>query len=155
VNHLHVVTSTGFTDPVTARFAVGLGSSFLENLLDVWPSSVGTTEHEGRTMTGAFLTTGNTTPDEEEALGFEFLGSTDGIRVVRASSVNDDITLLKVWDKLLDEIINSRSGLDEQDNFAGLLELGAELLKGMSALDFSTCYDGSRTSKSRLKFVSS
>ena len=46
VDHLHVVTGTGLTDPVTAGLAIDLSSSRLEDLLDVRPSRGGTTGHE-------------------------------------------------------------------------------------------------------------
>ncbi|KAH3680077.1 hypothetical protein WICPIJ_008395 [Wickerhamomyces pijperi] len=45
VNHLDVVTRTGWTNPVTTWLTVRLGSDGLENVLNVWPSFFGTTWH--------------------------------------------------------------------------------------------------------------
>lgn len=39
------------------------------------------------------------------------------------TTINDDIALLQERLKLLDEIINSRASLDEEDNFPRSLEL--------------------------------
>jgi len=77
VNHLDVVTRTSFAYPVTARFAVRLSSSFLENLLDMWPGSGRTTRHERRSISGTFLTTRYTGANEKEALGLKGLGTTN------------------------------------------------------------------------------
>lgn len=46
VDHLDVVASTGFTDPVTAWLAVDLRGGLLEDLLDGGPCGGGTTGHE-------------------------------------------------------------------------------------------------------------
>ena len=89
-------------------------------------------------MTGTFLTARDTGADEEKALGLELLGAADRVGVVRVTTVNDDIALLKVGDELLDESIDSRASLDEEDDLAGALELRAELLDGPCADDVGT-----------------
>ena len=135
MDHLHVVTRASLADPVTARLAVDLGSSSLEDLLDVRPCSGGTTRHEGGTVTGTLLTTGHTGTDEQEALRLKLLGATDRIGVVRVTTVNDDVTRFEVRDELLNESIDGGTGLDEEDDLAGTLELGAELLDRVGTLD--------------------
>ena len=55
------------------------------------------------------------------------------------TSVDDDVALLEVGNKLLDELVDSRASLDEKDNFAGALELGAELLDRPGANDVGAC----------------
>ena len=138
MDHLHVVTRASLADPVTARLAVDLGSSSLEDLLDVRPCSGGTTRHEGGTVTGTLLTTGHTGTDEQEALRLKLLAATNTVRVVRVTAVNDDVTRLEVGDKLLDEGIDGSTSLDEKDDLAGTLELGGELLDRVSTLDVRT-----------------
>lgn len=106
-----------------------------EDLLDVGPGGVRATRHEGRSVPGTLLTTGDTGTDEEETLGLELVGSSDGVRVVRVSTVNDDVTLLEEWLELVDEVINGLTGLDEEDDSAGSLEALAELLNRVGADD--------------------
>ena len=86
-------------------------------------------------MTGTLLTAGNTRADEEEALGLELLAAADGVGVVGVTTIDDDVSGLKVGDELLDELVNGRTGLDEEDDLAGALELGAKLLNGVRAND--------------------
>ena len=47
-------------------------------------------------MTGAFLATRDTGTDEKEPLSFELLNTSDGVRIVRITAVDDDITFFKV-----------------------------------------------------------
>ena len=135
VNHLDIVTGTRLTDPVAAGLAVDLSSGFLENLLDVWPGGGRTTRHQRRTVASTLLTTRDTGTDEQETLGLELLGAADRVGVVRVTTVDDDVTLFKVRGELIDECIDSRASLDEEDDFAWRLELGDELLDGVGALD--------------------
>lgn len=135
MDHLHVVTRATLADPVTARLAVDLSSCSLEDLLDMGPCSGGATGHERGTVTGTLLTTGDTGSNEQETLRLKLLGTTDGIGVVRVTTVNDDVTGLEMGDELLDECIDSRTGLHEKDNLARPLELSAKLLDRVRALD--------------------
>lgn len=139
VNHLHVVTGASFADPVAAGLAVDLGRSLLENFLDCRPSGSRTTGHKGGTMSGTFLSSGNTRTNKEQAFGLEFLGASDGIGIVRVSTVDNNVTRLEMGHKLLDEVIDCLTGLDEKNNFSGTLQLGDELLDGVSTLDFGSC----------------
>jgi len=91
-------------------------------------------------MASTFFTTRDTRTYEKEALCLEFLGTADGIGVVRVSSVDNDVTGLKVRNELSNEIVDCLTGLDEKDNFAGPLELGTELLDRVSALNLGA-YD--------------
>lgn len=135
MNHLDIMAGSGFTNPIAARFAVDLCSGLLEDLLDSWPSSIATARHEGRTMTCSLLTTGDTRSNKKKTFGFTLLCAADGIRVVRVATIDDDVAFLEVGCQLNNEIIDSISGLHEEDDFAGPLELGHELLDGMSTLD--------------------
>ena len=139
VDHFHVVSGTVLSDPITARLAVDLGGRGLEDGLDVRPGGRRTTGHERGTITSALLTAGNTGTNEEEALGLELLGATDRVRVVRVTAVNDDVTLLEVRQELLNEGIDGRTSLDEKDDLARTLQLGAELLDRVSTLDVRAC----------------
>jgi hypothetical protein len=133
VNHLDVVTGTGFTNPVTAGFVISLGSDRLENGLNVGPGSVGTTGHEGRTIASTFLTTRDTGADEKNTLLLKVFSAANGVREVRVTTVNDDITLLEVGKELLDEIVNGRTSLDKEHDLAWALKLGAKFLDGVSS----------------------
>lgn len=135
VNHLHVVSGTGLADPVAARLAIDLCRGGLENGLDSGPGCGRTTRHERGAVAGTLLTARDTRADEEKALGLELLGAADRVGEVRVSAVNDDVTGLKMRDELLDESVDCGTGLDEEDDLARTLELGAELLDRVSTLD--------------------
>lgn len=87
-------------------------------------------------MTGTLLSTRDTGTNEKEALGFQFLNTTDGIRVVRIATVDDDITLFEVRGQLTDEAIDRGPRFDEKYDLAGTLELGDKLFNGVSTLNF-------------------
>lgn len=133
VNHLYIVSGASLTHPVTAGFALDLSSRLLEDLLDCWPRRGRATRHERRAITGTLFTTGNTGANKEETLGLKLLRAADRVREVRVTTVNDDIALLKMGFKLGDEVVNSLTGLDEEDDLPGPLELGNELLDGERA----------------------
>ena len=135
MDHLDIVTGSSFADPVTARLAVYLSGSSLEDRFDCGPSSRGTTGHERRAITSTFLTTRNTRTNEEETLRFELLCSANRIGVVRVATIDDDVTLLEIWFELFDEVIDSRTGFDQKDDLSWFFEFGAQFLDGMSSLD--------------------
>ena len=54
---------------------------------------------------------------------------------MRVATVDDDVASLEMGNKLVNEGIDGSSCLDEEDDFARLLELGDELLNRVSALD--------------------
>lgn len=57
---------------------------------------------------------------------------------MRITAVNNDITLFKVGDELLDKGVNGITSLDKEDDFAWLLQLGNEFLNGVSTLNICT-----------------
>ena len=138
VYHFDVVASAGLTHPISARVSLNLGRGLLENLLDSRPGITRTTRHERGAITGAFLTTGHTRPNEEESLGFEFLDATDCIGIVRISAVNNDVTLFEMGGQLIDKVINSWPGFNEQDDLARALEFCNELFYGVCTLNFGS-----------------
>jgi len=137
VNHLDVVTSTLVTNPLAAGLTVRLGGDALEDILDVGPGLGVTTGHDRGTVTGTLLTTRNTGTDETDTLGGEVLGTAVGVGVVRVTTVNDDVALLDTTlvKEELNEVVDGLAGHDEHHHTAGLLELGAELLDGVSTND--------------------
>ena len=139
MDHLDVVTSTLITNPVTAWLAVGLGSNVLEDVLDVWPGLLVTTGHERWAISGTFLTTRDTSPDKSNTLLCKVLGSSVGVWVVGVATINDDITLVAVWEELLNEVVNSWTGHDKQHHSSWLLQLLAELLNRVSTFDGLAC----------------
>jgi len=58
---------------------------------------------------------------------------------VRVSTINDDVTLLEVWLELSDEVVNSLTGLDEENDSPGCGELAAELLDGVGTDNVGSC----------------
>lgn len=136
--HLDVVASTVLANPVTAGLTESLGSGFLEDFLDCRPSSVRTTGHERGTVTSTLLTTGDTGTNEEEALLLKLGCPANRIGVMGVSTVDDNVTSLEMGGELVDEGVYSRAGLDEEDDLTGGLQLCAELLNGMCALDVGT-----------------
>jgi hypothetical protein len=71
VNHLDVVTGTGFTNPFTTWGTIGsLSRDILEDVLDCGPGLGVTTRHQRRTITSTFFTTRDTGTDEKDTLSF-------------------------------------------------------------------------------------
>ena len=97
VYHLHVVSSTLITNPVTAWLSIALGCNALEDILDMRPSSFVASWHKRWSVSCAFLTPRNSCPNEEDPLLAKVLASAVAIRVVRVSAVNDDITFRQQW----------------------------------------------------------
>lgn len=105
--------------------------------LDVGPGLLVTTGHDGGAVAGTLLTTRDTGSDESDALLGEVLGAAVCVGVVGVATVDDDVALLDATlvDEELNEVVNGLSGHDEHHHAAGLLELGAELLDGVSTND--------------------
>lgn len=61
------------------------------------------------------------------------------------TAINNDVTLLEMGGKLLDEGINGSTGLDKEDNFAWPLQFSNKLLNGVSTLNFGA-YNAERPS---------
>lgn len=140
MDHLNVVTGTLVTDPVAAGLAVALGGDALENVLNVGPGILVTTGHERGTVTGTLLTTGNTAADKADTLGGEVLSAAVAVGEVGVTTVNDDITLLEERQKGLNEVIDGLAGHNEEHDAAGALELGTELLDGVSTNNGLACF---------------
>jgi hypothetical protein len=132
VDHLDVVAGTSGTNPVAAGLTLGLCRDILENVLDMGPGVWVATGHERRAVTGTLLTTGDTRANKEDALLLELLKTTVRVGEIRVTTIDDDVTGLKVLEELVDEVVNSVTSLDEQNNTTGLLELFGELLDRMS-----------------------
>ena len=135
VNHLDVVASTLVTDPVTAGLAVTLGGNTLEDVLDVGPGGLVTTGHERGTVAGTLLTTRDTTADEADLLLGEVLSAAVAVGEVRVTTVDNDVTRLEEGQQRLNEVINGLASHHQEHDTAGALELGAELLDGVSTDD--------------------
>ena len=135
MHHLDVVASTLVTDPVAACLAVALGGHALEDILDGAPGGLVTTGHQRRAVTGTLLTSGNTGADEVQTLGLEVLSSAVGVGEVRVSTINDDVSGLEQGQEGLDPVVDGLSSLHEKHDTARRLELGDELLGGVSTDD--------------------
>lgn len=112
MNHLHIVTSTLVTNPVTAGFAITLGSNALENILDVWPRLLVSTRHQAGSISGTFLTTGDTRSHETDVFAGQIFRAAVGVREVGVTTVDDDVTIFEVGEEGLDKIVDWLSGHD-------------------------------------------
>ena len=143
VNHLDEVTSTLVTNPVTAGLAVvTLGGNGLEDVLDVGPGLLVTTGHERGTVAGTLLTTRDTTSNEADFLVGQVLSTAVAVGEVGVTAVNDDVTLIEVRQKRLNELVDGLAGHDEEHDTTRTLELGAELLNGVSTHNGLACDTG-------------
>ncbi|EEQ40117.1 hypothetical protein CLUG_04245 [Clavispora lusitaniae ATCC 42720] len=97
VDHLNVMTSASITNPVTTWLTIRLGGNGLEDVLDVWPSIWVTTWHQRRSVTGTLFTTRNTRANKKDSLLLQFLVTTVRVWEVGVTTINDNITLLQVW----------------------------------------------------------
>jgi hypothetical protein len=131
VDHLDIVASTSGANPVAAGLTVSLGRNVLENFLNVGPRLRGTTGHERGTSSGTLFTTRDTRANKEKSLGLELFVAAVRVGEVRVTTVNDNVTLFKVGLELRNKVVNSVTGLDEQNDAAGSLEVGNELLNGV------------------------
>ena len=84
-------------------------------------------------VTSTLFAAGNARADKEEALVLELFGAANSVRVMRVAAINDDVALLQMRFDGLDEVIDRRPGLDEQDNLSRRLQDGAELFDGFCA----------------------
>lgn len=132
VDHLDVVAGTLITDPVAASLAVALGGNALEDILDVRPGLLVTTGHERGAVTGTLLTTRDTAADEADALLGKVLGTAVAVGEVGVTTINDDIALLEVGQERLNELVDGLSSHNQEHDTTGTLQLGAELLNGVS-----------------------
>jgi len=123
VDHLDIVTRAGLAHPIATRLTIDLSGSFLEDGFYFWPSGRIATGHKRRTVACTLLATGDTSPNKKDALSFTLLRTADGVGVMGITTINDDVALLEIGDQLSDEIIDSRSSLNENNNFARTLEL--------------------------------
>jgi len=63
---------------------------------------------------------------------------------MRVTTIDDNITLLKVRFELFDELVDGIASFDEEDDLTRLLEFSAEFFDGVSALNIRACRDGAR-----------
>ena len=104
-----------------------------EDLFDVRPCGIASSGHEGRPVPRTFLTTRYTRTDKEKSFLLKLVSPADRIRVVGVTAIDDDVAFLEMRFELTDKVIDGSTGLDEEDDPAGLFEFGAQLLDGMRA----------------------
>ena len=104
------------------------------------PSGGVSTGHQRGSVPGTLLTSGNTGTDEQQSLLLQLGGPSDRVRVVRVSTIDDDVTLLEVGLELLNEGIDCGTGLDEEDDLSGSLQVGTKLLNGVGTNDVGVAY---------------
>lgn len=86
-------------------------------------------------MTSSLLSTRHSSANEEQSFGLELGSAPDRVGEVRVATVDDDISLLEVRLEERDKVVDGRSGLDEENDLAGSLELAAKLLDRVGADD--------------------
>lgn len=67
-------------------------------------------------MSSPLLSSRNSHAHEQKTLSLELSGSSDGVWVVRISSVNDDVSLLHDGRELSDQSVDGLSSLNEEDD---------------------------------------
>jgi hypothetical protein len=127
VDHLDIVTRTSLTNPITARFAIGLSCCFLEDLFDCRPSSWGTTRHERRAVACSFFATRDARADEKKTFRLKRLGTADRVGIMGIPTIYNDVTGFQMFFELCDKVIDGGPSLDEEDDLSGLLELRTKL----------------------------
>ena len=95
---------------------------------------MGKRTHAG-TVAGSLLSSRDTGSDEQETLGLELDRAPVRVGEVGVSAIDDDVALLEERLELADEAVDGVSGLDEEDDFSGRLELSAKLLNGAGSDD--------------------
>jgi hypothetical protein len=64
----------------------------LQDILHIWPRLLITARHDGRAISSALLASGNAGANESEALLGKVSGTAIGVREVRISAVNNDVS---------------------------------------------------------------
>lgn len=121
------------TDPVATGLSIGLCGDALKDLLNRGPGLLRSAGHEARAMSRAFLAAGDAGADEKEALSFDVLGAALGVGEMAVAAVDDDIAGFEMREQLIDEGVDGRARLHEQDDAAWALEQGHELRDGVCA----------------------
>jgi hypothetical protein len=150
------MAGTFLADPVAAWLTICLCSDRLEDFLDVRPCIWMPTRHQGRAVTSALLTAGNTGSNEEITnlvnqsrlipLISKILASTIRVGEMRVSSIDDDVayitscnercdTLFKMRQQCFDKVVYGGTGFDEKHYSAGTFEKGTQFLDRMSSND--------------------
>lgn len=146
VHHLDVVSGTLITNPVAAGLTITLGRHALEDILDKGPGLLVTAGHQAGAVTGTFFTARDAGAYEPDALLGQVLGSAVGVRVVRVSAINNDVTLFDEGEQALNEVVDRLAGHDQQHDTTGLLQLRAEFLHRVGSHDRLSCSNNQHAS---------
>ena len=133
MHHLDVVPGTLVAHPLAARLPVALGGYALEDVLNVGPSFLIATRHQGRSISSTLLTARHAGSNKSDTFCSEILCAAIRIWEVGVSTVDDDVTTLEQWEESLDPVIYCLAGLDEEHDATGLVKLGNEFLGGVGS----------------------
>jgi len=109
----------------------------------VWPGCRISTGHKRRSITGTFLSTGDSRTDEQNPFLLKRLGSSVSILVLRVSSINYDISILQERQDLVNEIINRLSSYNPMKQSQQVFlskSLGLRLIVTISSHRKTTSY---------------
>ncbi|CAY80197.1 hypothetical protein P301_H11691 [Saccharomyces cerevisiae P301] len=101
----------------------------------MWPSFFRTTWHQRWTVTGTFLTTGDTRTNEKNTLLLQFFVTSIRIWEVRVTTIDDNITLFQKWDDLVDQSVNWSTSFNQKHDLSRSLQFGDEIFNGSSTDD--------------------
>ncbi|KZV10925.1 hypothetical protein WN66_03024 [Saccharomyces cerevisiae] len=101
----------------------------------MWPSFFRTTWHQRWTVTGTFLTTGDTRTNEKNTLLLQFFVTSIRIWEVRVTTIDDNVTLFQKWDDLVDQSVNWSTSFNQKHDLSRSLQFGDEIFNGSSTDD--------------------
>ena len=116
-----------------AGFGVDFGGDGFPDGLEMFPGIGIAAGHHGGAEACAGFTAGDAGA-EEFALGGVFFFAADGVGPEGVAAVDDDVVCFDAGgDEFFDHGVDGGAGLDEDDEFAGFLDGGDEVLDGFAA----------------------
>merc|ERR1712008_213130 len=92
VHHFDKMTSTFFTNPVTARILLALSTNCLKNIFDVGPSCDMSTGHKRGSIPGPLLPTRDPRSNIKYSLFFHFSAPSGSVLMFRIASIYNNVT---------------------------------------------------------------
>jgi len=133
MHHFYVVPGTTGADIGHTGTGAGFRRDGGQHRFQFFPGIFRTARHEAWSPEGAFLAAGHTHAHEVEAEFRHLSRTTLGVGEERVATVDDDIAFLKVGSELLNDRVDGRSSLHQEDDSARPLQRVDEFLNGGGA----------------------
>jgi hypothetical protein len=127
VDHLDVMAGTVGSDMDDAGVAASLRGNGFQHRFQRLVRRVTAARHEGRTVQGAFLATGDAHADEVDSFCFQRFRTPACILEEGIAAVNDDIARGEVGEQLLQYLVHRGAGFDHQKDAARTFQPRAEI----------------------------